>query len=875
MTSDDAGTPPSPPAPSVPAEPSGRRGRELPDPGPRGAGSEAPDHDVRAVLAIRPFRQLWLSLGLSSFGDWLGLLATTAMAGALGAQSGYAQANLAVSGVLILRLAPAILFGPVAGVVADRLDRKLNMVVGDLLRCVLFVSIAVVGELWWLFVATVLIEIIGLFWMPAKDATVPNLVPKRRLEAANQLSLATTYGSAPFAALLFSGLALVSGLMDDVLGYGGGPVDLALYFNALTYLVAAMVIWRLDMPRRPERTTTDDAVGLLSFWHTIRDGWAFIGTTPLIRGLVVGMLGAFGAGGFVIGVATTFTADLGAGPAGYGVLFACVFAGLAAGMWVGPRILAELPRSRLFGLAIVAAGVFLAFVALIPNIVLAAMFTVGLGAGAGVAWVTGYTMLGMEVADELRGRTFAFVQSMSRVVLVAVMAFAPALAALIGTHDFSLTPSTTLTYNGAAFTLMFAAALAVAIGVLAYRQMDDHRGVPLLEDVVNAWKRRHVAQPPLSRRPDHPGFFVALEGGDGAGKSTQAQLLRQWLAADVGHEVVLTREPGATGLGTRIRELLLHGDAVTPRAEALLFAADRAHHVETVVRPALRRGAVVVTDRYVDSSVAYQGAGRDLDGDEVAQLSRWATEGLQPDLTVLLDVDPAVGRHRRQVSSRGEGEDRVESEPDTFHDRVRAHFLELARRHPRRYLVVDASLDPDAIHERIRERLEPVLPLSPGQLAELEERERREAEEAARREAEEAARREAEEAARREAEERRRVEAERQRQEAERRRREDHEQAMRRAEERARREAAEQARLDADHLDRAAAEHRERQRLAGEERARRLAAEQPASPRRSRRDAPPTARLPRVEDDDAPTQRLDLTEEIFGFGQDDRRGRRR
>ena len=814
--------------------------------------SDAPDHDVRGVLAIRPFRKLWLSLGLSSFGDWLGLLATTAMAGVLGSESGYAAANLAVSGVLILRLAPAILFGPLAGVVADRLDRKVTMVVGDLLRCVLFASIAVVGNLWWLFVATVLIEIIGLFWMPAKDATVPNLVPRQRLEAANQLSLATTYGSAPFAALLFSGLALLSGAVHNLIGFIGGPIDLALYVNAATYLVAAVVIWGLEMPRHPVAGDGTSPVARTSVWHTVTQGWSFIAGTPLIRGLVLGMLGAFGAGGFVIGVATTFTRDLGAGAAGYGVLFACVFTGLAAGMWVGPRLLAELPRWRLFGLSIVAAGFFLALVALIPNIVLSALFTIGLGAGAGVAWVTGYTMLGLEVADELRGRTFAFVQSSARIVLVAVMAFAPAMAALIGTHRIHFTPNSTLSYNGAALTLLFAAVLAVAIGVLSYRQMDDGRTVPLTQDIVSAWRRRHVAGPRVSAKRGHAGFFLALEGGDGAGKSTQAELLREWLTADLGHEVVLTREPGATPQGARIRDLLLHGDDIDPRAEALLFAADRAHHVATVVRPALGRGAVVVTDRFVDSSIAYQGAGRKLDGDEVAQLSRWATQGLVPDLTVLLDVDPETGRTRRHDTTSGTVEDRVESEPDDFHARVRIHFLDLARRHPRRYLVVDGAAGVEEIQEQIRERLRRELPPSPRQIAQAQEMARLKAE--------------AERQERLRAEERQRAE----------------EQAI--IEEQAR--SAEQARIaeqaraeqptedDPQERARRAAAERNRVRLEAEERARRLAEQDRehgvSDDHRASDDtattALPTSGVPR-------TQKIDLADELFGLGEDPRRHR--
>jgi dTMP kinase len=789
---------------------------------------EAPYHDVRGVLAIRPFRQLWLSLGLSSFGDWLGLLAITAMASSLGAQSSYAAANLAVAGVLILRLGPAILVGPLAGAVADRLDRKVTMVVGDVLRFVLFASIPIVGTLWWLFVATVLIEMIGLFWLPAKDATVPNLVPRRRLEAANQLSLATTYGSAPFAALLFSGLTLVAGALDNLFSFFGGPIDLALYVNAVTYLVAALVVWRLDMPRRPQ--PSEAATERPSVWRTVVEGWRFVGTTPLVRGLVIGMLGAFGAGGFVIGVAPTFVNDLGAGEPGYGILFACVFLGLAGGMWVGPRLLADLPRWRLFALAIVLAGICLALVALIPNIVLAALFTLGLGGGAGVAWVTGYTLLGLEVADELRGRTFAFVQSAARIVLVAVMAFAPALAALLGRHQIRFTPDVALSYNGAALTLLLAAAIAVAIGVVAYRQMDDGTGVPLHEDLVRAWQRRHVAQPPGQPRTG-AGFFVALEGGDGAGKSTQSRLLREWLEGDLGHEVVLTCEPGGTPVGQRMREVLLHGDDLDPRAEALLYAADRAHHVATVVRPALERGAVVVSDRYLDSSIAYQGAGRALDADEVAQLSRWATQSLVPDLTVVLDVAPEVGR------SRLTGEpDRLEREPEDFHSTVRERFLELARRHPRRYLVVDASTDPEAVQAQVRERLGPMLPLSARQRAQREAEEaeqRRREEEQTRREAEEA-----EERARRHAEEQARRAAEEQRRRAQ----EEEEQRQREASARDRREAEERA-------------HAEAVRRA-----------------RGGDDDTATRMLPVTEP--PPTRNLDLGDELFGYGDPPERNQR-
>lgn len=200
-------------------------------------------------------------------------------------------------------------------------------------------------------------------------------------------------------------------------------------------------------------------------------------------------------------------------------------------------------------------------------------------------------------------------------------------------------------------------------------------------------------------------MFLTLEGGDAAGKTTQAVALEGWITG-LGRTVVRTREPGGTALGAEIRSLVLHGDHVSPRAEALLYAADRAHHVATVVRPALARGDVVVQDRYLDSSVAYQGAGRVLDPEEVRRLSTWATDSLLPDLTILLDLAPAVARGRREGRA---AEDRLEAEPDDFHDRVRAAFLALAAAEPDRFVVVDAALPADEIAARIRSVVEPRL----------------------------------------------------------------------------------------------------------------------------------------------------------------------
>ena len=193
------------------------------------------------------------------------------------------------------------------------------------------------------------------------------------------------------------------------------------------------------------------------------------------------------------------------------------------------------------------------------------------------------------------------------------------------------------------------------------------------------------------------GMFITFEGGDGSGKSTQIQSVRDWFESR-GREVIVTREPGGTELGTEIRRLVQNGpEDVDARTEALLYAADRAYHVATVIRPALERGAVVLGDRYIDSSLAYQGAARSLGVDEIASLSAWATQDLYPSLTFLLDLPPEVGARRRT-----DAPDRMERESMDFHERVRHEYLRLADAEPERIVVIDAVGTVDEVFSEIR-----------------------------------------------------------------------------------------------------------------------------------------------------------------------------
>lgn len=665
---------------------------------------------VREVLRRRGFRRIWYATALSSLGDWLGLLATTALAASLA--TSYQGQNYALGLVLLVRLLPSVLLGPLAGAFADRFDRRRTMVLSDLLRFLLFVSIPIAmtlhlsnhQKLMWLYVGSFAVECVSLFWTPAKDASVPNLVRRDQLEAANQLGLITTYGlTSVGAAILFAGLDIISRYLKGDLATHSDQVSLSLYFNAATFVIAAAICATVpELSRggrganRPANRATDqagnrpadqpadrpadqpsDQPGLLAM---LGEGMSFLRTNLLLRGVIIGIVGAFAAGGGVIGAGHTYVTSLGAGNASYGVLFGAVFVGLGIGMAVAPRVARDMSRRRVFGLSIVLAGFCLVLTSLAPHVVLAIVAVVGVGFGGGVAFLTGLTLLGSEIADQMRGRVFAFIQSLVRIVLILSLAVVPFVVGGIGQRRTTLFGAG-VTIDGTRIVLLIGGLLAMLAGVAAYRAMDDRGTVSVLTDVGRVFRRRNL-------RPTSGGIFIAFEGGEGVGKSTQIGALTEYLRGE-GHPVRRTFEPGATPAGQQIRRLVLtSSDALDARAEALLFAADRADHVAKVIKPALEAGEIVLTDRFVDSSLAYQGAGRSLSVDEVRALSRWAIGDLTPDLTIVLDLPAAEGLAR--AGERGTA-DRLESESLQFHDRVREAFLSYAAADPHRYVVLDAS----------------------------------------------------------------------------------------------------------------------------------------------------------------------------------------
>lgn len=549
------------------------------------------------------------------------------------------------------------------------------------------------------------------------------------------------------------------------------------------------------------------------------------GRTGAIPLLVLACAAVAGAITAAVAVAVLHAKDLGGGPVMYGLFVLALTGGVVVGVRTAPKVLASLSRRRLLALAIAFTGVALLAAGLVPDVTSVLLILALAGVGAGVAANTGHALLDQETEEHRRARTTEHLHAVVRVVVALGAVIAPLVAALIGPHRLE-SGKFVFAHGGAAFTLMLVGALLLPVAALVLAKVDDRSGVPLRQDLRDALLG---GDDPVQTSVG-TGFFIALEGGDGAGKSTQAEALAEWIRAK-GHEVVLTREPGATPVGKRLRSILLDVSSagLSHRAEALLYAADRAEHVDTVVRPALERGAVVITDRYIDSSVAYQGAGRDLSPTEIARISRWATNGLVPHLTVLLDVSPEAARERFT-----EAPDRLESEPAEFHTRVRSGFLTLAAADPGRYLVVDAAQEPEAVTTAVRHRLDQLLPLSEAEIKAQEE---------ARKKAEEEARRKAEEEAARKAEEER-LERERQEQLAKL-RAEEEERKRRELEEAQRREAerqAEEARLRAEEARRRAEE--ERVRLLAEEKARaEEEARRKAEEERRRRQAEEEARL--------------------------------
>jgi dTMP kinase len=638
------------------------------------------------VLAIRGFRRLWGVTYLCSIGDWLSLLALTGLVTKLTA--GYQAQSFAFAGVVLTQLLPGLLFAPLGGLLADRFDRRKVMVICDVLRCSLFISIAVVGSTWWLFVGNFLIGCCAMMWIPSKDAAVPNLLRRPdQVETASQLGMVMTYGIAVitgaglYAAI--TGITTNLNLQPDATGLGIAKIILAI--NGLLYLTSAILVaTRIpelslrDSSSQQRHSSEDGKEKELGFFAMGRDAARFVRSTPLVRGLLVGMIGAFAAAGALIGSAKLYANSLRGGESAFGLLFVAMFIGLAAGMAGSPKLARRLPHNRLFGIAIVLAGLVLSLVALSPHLAVSLITVMMVGACAGAAFLTGVTIIGTQIEDAIRGRINAIYQSLMKIILAAAMALTPLLVGLVQPRNV-IVWGRPMTIDGTRPVLLAAGLLAALVGVIAYRQMDDRRSETILSDLLAAIRRK-------PRRST--GLLVAVEGDIVEDTSTQARLLADWLRRPGTKEVLLASDPALDD--ERLRSVLDGAHLAGARAHALVAAAVRADIVERQIRPALDRGALVVMERFVDSPLAHLSAAAGLDPAELEGLADWATARLRPDVTILLDRDP----------STLSGDDAPQ--PTQHHWHVQRVLTEMASADPDRYIVVDADGEPDQVATRVR-----------------------------------------------------------------------------------------------------------------------------------------------------------------------------
>lgn len=599
---------------------------------------------VRVLLRIVVFRRLWMAIAISSLGDWLGLLATTALAAYLTKNSSGLAQGAAVSGVLLTRLLPDLLLGPIAGALVDKIDRRKIAVIGDTAAGLLYLSIAVGGNLTWLLIAQFLVEAVGLFTNPSKQAMMVNIVPRERLAVANQLNYVSIYGMVPVAAALFALLSTIAQFFGAPGAEGAsrpsalisGPtsslaIDIALAIDAATYFfVAATVLFSRNMI---PGVVSERSVGQ-SIFSLIKEGVSFVKNSRVMRSIYIGILGAFGAGGLTAGVAQAYVSSLGAGNAGYGILFGSVFTGLAVGMLIGPKVVPTVPRRMVFTSSIGGAGLVLIVMSLLQDFVGATLAAALMGLFAGVAWINGFTMIGHEVSDALRGRVFAFVMSSVRLTLLATIAVGPIIAGAVGSHVVRI-GTFRWSLSGAALVLAAGGLVAVLVSGYAGRQVRGGSSGGLLRRWMG-----HRRPENLIDESEHAGVLLAVEGSDPLRVADYASAIVAELS-EQGFVVVVRSVADPEGLAAHMRPVVR--EVTGSQAEALRAGADLAELVADRIRPDLLAGSVVVTTGFVDDVVVRYGVQSAMGEERVLRLAQWSVGGLRPDLTLLIDAAPVAG----------------------------------------------------------------------------------------------------------------------------------------------------------------------------------------------------------------------------------------
>lgn len=711
------------------------------------------ENSIRVLLRIPAFRRLWGAITVSSFGDWMGLLATTSLAAYLTRDSSSLAQGAAVSGVLLARLAPDLLLGPVAGSVVDRVDRRKVAIIGDTLAGLLYLSIVFGGTLTWLLIAQFLVEAVGLFSNPAKQAMWVNIVPRERLAVANQLNYVSIYGMVPVAAVVFAllstvaqffGAPVVPGTDESTALFSGGPtsvvvINIALVIDACTYFVAAATVLasrRIIPSYLGERSEVRGIFGLIA------EGISFISRNRMMRAIYIGILGAFGAGGLVAGVAQLYVSALGAGSAGYGILFGSVFTGLALGMLIGPKVLPTVPRRTIFTSSIGAAGVMLVVMSLMGDFVGAAISAIILGLFAGIAWINGFTMIGQEVSDKLRGRVFAFVMSSVRITLLVTIALGPVLAGSIGAHQVTVGQFQWL-FSGPAVVLAIGGVFAFGVSLFAGHQVGGGAAARALK---HALRRRGGGL--IGGPVEHRGVLIAVEGADPIPVAAYQEAIVEHVRS-VGYRAVAQRveetwpvppsfsapsfappvgadDAGRLPSGPDDRSAggwsadKARGPGSTQEqtpATALRALAALSDRVTGRIRPDLDLGSVVVSSDYLDSVVVHYGVSGGLDEEQVLLTALWAVEGLLPDLTVLVDTDLAEADGALAAADDAPDVNLATAEVGPVDERT--GYRNRASTAPERYVLVSGPIRPDGeLDVEVAGRIDSVLRLRAPALAE-------------------------------------------------------------------------------------------------------------------------------------------------------------
>ena len=582
--------------------------------------------------------------------------------------------------VMTARVLPGFIVGPIAGVFADRYNRKKLMVGADSVRAVLIFSVPFVENLIYLLVVSAILESLTLIWGPAKDASLPHFVKREELQHAGSLSLIAIYGPWPLASLVFASLIPLASVIGNNVTVLEGLANnrqegLALWLDAFTFAFSGLMIATLAIPASVHR---DTKFHLENARKDLVEGLSFVATHRQVRPWLLGVAFTFTAAGGVFSLGPGFvTSVLGGGKTGFGLLIGFLGSGMIAGLLASGLLARYIQKDVLFSSCLLLLGGSLIALSSMASLDTAIPIAGALGFFGGAGYSAAYSLMQENVSDDLRGRTFSAAYTIIRVGTLVGLGLFPFLASAFGSV-FDGRAIGSYPISGTRVTLWVAGLVVIGGGVLSMR-------------AIKAGRAR------ASRPASRSGFFVVFEGGEGAGKSTQIEAFVEWLRAR-GEDVVVTREPGGTEIGTRIREVLLdpRGRRMDPHTEALLYAADRAQHVAEVIKPALAEGKVVVSDRFIDSSLAYQGLARGLGVEDIYEISRWAIDDTLPDIVLYLKLDAQTGL-RRKTTER----DRIELEAPGFHHKVTAAYTELAEKFSERFVVLDGARPPAEVHREV------------------------------------------------------------------------------------------------------------------------------------------------------------------------------